>query len=219
MSKKHLILKTRAEIERNFRHVVQALQLSNKSYDAGFKGEAARLAALVFMLVHDGGRKSISLLSQLGIKRIAFLNTCRSINPEQLPEAPLTIMRLGGDAGFEYIPRLTDGPPIPLREPTLRFGKWWEMPVLRDGKPRTFSRKNIVWHLRHGEGGGHVDPTIDERFVDLERNNSMGWWVHREGKTFAPEFSPLFASMRQISFEVETTLHDHCKELMQSSAI
>jgi hypothetical protein len=214
MSKKKPIPKTIEETRRNFRHVIQSLEISSRSYDGGFKGEAARLAGLVFMLVQDGGRRTVSLLSQVGRKQIGFVNTCRGIDPKNLlTEAPLVIMRMSG-SGMEYCPRLADDPFPAPSDPILRFSKWWEMPVLRDKERRLFSRKNIVWHMRNGEGGGHVDPTIDEQFADFERNNSMGWYVRLNGKEFAPEYSPIYATARQIAWEVKQTLRNNCSDLI-----
>jgi len=83
------------------------------------------------------------------------------------------------------------------------------MPVLRDNKRRLFSRKNIIWHMRNGEGGGHVDPTIDEVFADMERNNSMGWRVRINDSVSSPEYSPIYSTTRQIAWEVQQTLHNN----------
>ena len=124
MTKSQKLLKTRDEIERNFRHIFDSMLLSSKSYDEGFKGEAARLANVVYILVHDYG-KTTSLLTQLDRKKIGFVNTSRPINPNNLlTEMPLVIMHLSTD-GMDYLPRLAEASaPPPVNWPPFRPDTW-----------------------------------------------------------------------------------------------
>jgi hypothetical protein len=46
----------------------EALIASCKSYDEGNRWEALRLATAVYIIVHDGGRNSKSILTQLGLR-------------------------------------------------------------------------------------------------------------------------------------------------------
>lgn len=215
MSKPPRLTKTAEEIHRNFRHAFDGLLLSSQSYDKGYKGEAARLAATVYILVHDHGKRTVSLLTQLRRRNVEFVNTGQPINPKNLlTEMPLTMTRLAPD-GMEYVPRLGELP-MPHRDPMLRFRTWWEMIVMRDNRRRTLSRKNIVFHMRHSEGGGHVDPTIDEVFAGIQRANTMGWvFTNKEG-VFVPEYGPEYATMRQIAWEVEQTVRRHCRDLISN---
>ena len=214
MSRPTKVQKTADEVRRNFQHVFRGLLISCESYDAGYKGEAARLAASVYILVHDYGRNSVSLLTQLGRNSIDFVNTCVPLNPKNLlTEMPLAMMHLT-DGGMEYVP-LLGGPPEPPKDLTLPFGRWWEMDVMRDDRRRTVSRRNIVFHMRHCEGGGHVDPKLDEIFADIQRANSMGWVFSTRNKDFVPEYGPEYATMRQIAWEVEQTLQTHCGDLIK----
>jgi 3-dehydroquinate dehydratase len=41
--------------------------------------------------------------------------------------------------------------------------------VLRDDRRRELSRKNLIFTMRDKDGGGHVDPNIDEVFAELNR--------------------------------------------------
>jgi hypothetical protein len=67
--------------------------------------------------------------------------------------------------------------------------------------------------MRHKEGGGHVDPDIDEVFADLNRRNSMGWYLMTAGGDFLPEYAPQYATTRQIAWELEQTLQGNCADL------
>jgi hypothetical protein len=217
MARPQRIKKTVDETLRDFRHTFGFILLSSQAYDNGYKGEAARLAAVVYMLVHDYGKSAVSLLKQMGRKNIDFVNTSVSLNPRNLlTEMPLVIMRLTAGQGkdsLEYLPRLAENPQ-PIPNPILPFEKWWNMPVIRDDHRRTISRKNIVFHMRHSEAGAHVDSSIDGVFADIRRVNSMGWVVSTNEGNYVPEYGPEYASMRQIAWEVEQTLRRNFQDLI-----
>lgn len=206
MARPSRLAKKSDEIERNFRHSFQALRLSSKAYDEGFRGEAARLAGVIYIFVHDHGKRTVSLLSLVSGKEIPFRNTAVPLNPRNLlTEMPLVMQRVGPE-GFEYIPILDKGPAETLTQPDQPFRMWWDAPVFRDKKLRILTRKNFVFSMRHGEGGGHVSPDLDEMFADLRRNNSAGWTFVAGDKSFVPEYGPEYATVRQIAFELYQTL-------------
>ena len=70
---------------------------------------------------------------------------------------------------MSYEPLLADGPPDRYAIEPKPFSRWWEATVLRDDRRRELSRKNLIFTMRHKEGGGHVDPDIDELFAELNR--------------------------------------------------
>ncbi len=212
--------KTPDELRRNFRHAFEALELSSKAYDEGHKGEAARLAGVIYVYVHDYGRNNVSLLTHVGRKSIPFCNTARPINPRnKLTEAPLTLLNLSSAPPSEaalneevYVPRL--GQPTNVTEPELKFTAWWEAGILKDKKNRILTRKNLITFMRHNEGGGHVSGTFDEYFAGLRRENTGGWSIVRNAQAVAPAYGPEYASTRQIAYEVRETLVRHCQELL-----
>jgi hypothetical protein len=206
--------KSEDELRRNFLHAFDALTLSAKSYDEGYYGEAVRLAATVHVFVHDHGKSSVSLLTHLKRKSIAFVSTAVPLNPRNLlTEMPLVMMRLSSDQpSVFYVPRLDDGPPIGRSEEP--FHKWWDAGVMRDNRRRIFSRKNLISNMRHREGGAHVDGQLDEMFADLGRNNSMGWVGISAGEKFVPAYGPEYASVRQIAHELTLTLRAYCADLL-----
>jgi hypothetical protein len=62
------------ELQQHLRDTIQTLELSSRSFDGGFEGEANRLAAAIRVLVHDTGSSKF-LLGQLGHKSIQFYET------------------------------------------------------------------------------------------------------------------------------------------------
>ena len=58
---------TQGDLDEQFRHAKEAMELSWRSFDAGYEGEAKRLSAVIRLLVHDTSQ-SKSLLGQLGDK-------------------------------------------------------------------------------------------------------------------------------------------------------
>ncbi len=208
--------KSAEELRKTFLHLYNGLQLSCDAYDKGFKGEAARLAASIYIFVHDHGKKTPSLLTLLNRKGILFTNTAAPIDPDNLlSELPLVFTR-ASIAGIEYLPMCAGGPEVPPTEE--KFSKWWDASVLRDNRRRILSRKNIVTTMRHQEGGGHVSRDLDESFADLQRHNTAGWIAFRENKAFAPEYGPHYATVRQIAHELSETLRRGCSDLIGSQA-
>ena len=195
--------KSRAELKMELEEQLAALRLSCESFDAGRLWEAKRLAATVHILLHDGGRRTVSLLTQLGLRdRTRFLASGPPINERNLlAEMPLVIMKLATD-GASYLPVLNDSP-MPPR--WLPFSRWWDEAVLRDQDRRSLSRKNLVFSLRDQDGGAHADATLsDEAYASISRRNGAGWMFAAPGQSpIDLNPGPHLATMRQIAWEVE----------------
>jgi hypothetical protein len=204
--------KSKDELEQDFRNVYQMLSNSLRLYDEGQFVEVARIASSIYVLVHDYGKGTKSLLTLLDRKNIPFFDSAGPLNPRNLlTEMPMVMMQITNNV-MEYRPHLDDGPPKP--EAWMQFSRWWDAPVLRDNRRRVLSRKNLVFAFRNTEGGGHVAPYFDEVFAALKRENSMGWVFKRGDDGVAPIGSPEGATMRQIGWEIDATLRRHCSDLL-----
>ena len=106
---------------------------------------------------------------------------------------------------------LVGGTPIPAR--WLPFEKWWNNNVIKDNKGRFFSRKQLILHVADTDGGAHVDPELDEQYMDFSRKNSLGW-VIGDGNIEKPFPPPTMACIRQIAHEVLETLKIKAKNLV-----
>ena len=65
----------------------------------------------------------------------------------------------------------------------------------------SYSRSDLVLKVANQDGGGHVDPGLDDAYHDLSRGNSVGW-LTGVGDTVEPLSTPVLATVRQIAFEV-----------------
>ncbi len=198
---------TKDDLIEHLREQVDFLKASAAAFDAGTLAEAKRLAVTLRVLLHDTPQ-SKSVLAQLGEQeRLWFMDTGPSPFPGNLlGHHGLVLMQMGGDVGGTYVARC-NGPPDPeaiVRR--KRFGEWWTETVLIDSDRHEFSRKNHVLGLANKEGGGHVDPKLDEKYARLTRNNSLGWMYEDKRGPPEPFGSPIPCGVRQITEEVLISL-------------
>jgi hypothetical protein len=145
--------RTRDDLLAQLREQMGALRISAQAYDSGTTSEAKRLASIVYILVHDGRRQTISVLTQLGVRDIMnFMASAPAVDDRNLvSEMPLTIVSFGPTRS-SYLPLLDSGPPIPPR--WIPFANWWDEAVLREANlGQTLTRKELVLVLRDQEGG------------------------------------------------------------------
>src|SRR5690606_33256698 len=118
---------------------------------------------------------SRALLEQLGMRNGRFYDTAGPINPRNLlSQCNLVVLasRSGSPSSYEPLVAAGGGPFAPKRIP---FVNWWNDPVLKDNKSRMFSRRELITHVADTDGGAHVDPQLDEVYMALSRQNSLGW--------------------------------------------
>ena len=197
-----------------------ALRSSSAAYDSGTLWEAKRLATVAYVLLHDGGRNSCSLLGQLGLKG-QFLSTVRRLDS---PPLPLAIIKMEMGKGATFAPFLAEHS---TEKNFLSFNKWYEEIVFENGHLKQ-KRKNLIFTLRSQAGGAHVDSEIkDEAFQFLSSKSQ--WVISSNGPGTAkdaagnevpcpPELEHVFdgldgpvpngnlATMRQIAWEIDQTL-------------
>lgn len=173
------------------------------SFDSGLQPIGKHIALSLRVLLHHQGQ-SKALLEQLDLRSKRFLDTAGDLSPNnQLSDNPLCVMRMGGGKD-QYLPTCAvGGSPIPAR--WLRFDKWWNNNILKDNKGRFFNRRDLILNLADTDGGAHVDPELDEIYMDLSRRNSLGWNIYN-GNIAKPSPPPTMACIRQIAHEVLETL-------------
>ena len=198
--------KSSQEIEQHLAGQRAALRSSCEAYDRGQTWEAVRIAAAVDILVHDRGTRTLSILTQLGVRsQIQFVSSRAMWNPKnRLAETPLVYVDVQ-TSGASYHPIL-DQDPLSNFGP-LPFSKWWEEPVIRDRHLNELTRKNLVCSMRDQDGGAHVDGTLTNgAYVSIARSNGTGWTFMDAIGERPVEPGPQFATMRQIGWEVEHSL-------------
>ena len=197
-------IQSKEELQQHLRDTIQALELSSRSFDGGFEGEANRLAAAIRVLVHDTG-SSKSLLGQLGQKSIQFYET-------SIPRDPKTIMTYSGltaieqtPEGAKYVALLDMLPPAPPPR-WVSFDEWWNKVIFVDQKGSETSRKDLILTVANKDGGAHVDPVLDGKYADLSRRNSLAWRFTSPRGDFPLEGSEK-AAIRQITHEILKSLN------------
>lgn len=199
MAKK--IPQTKTDLEMHLDEQIKFLMASNASFDAGFDGEAKRLALTMRVLLHDT-KVSTSLLEQVDKKQLPFVDTTFEYDPHQIhPKYSGLIIIEMGSPEKKYVAPLDDVPEIRVKS----FQEWWNQTVFIDDHGNSISRRDLILAVANQDGGGHVDPKIDEKYARLSRENSPGWMVGGPSG-YVPLEGPERAAIRQISHEVLKTL-------------
>lgn len=203
------LIRTSDDLQKALKSQLRALTASCVNYDSGAAWEAARMAVAVHALVHDGGKKNVSILSQLKIRdRFPYLASGHPIHSDNiLASTPLVMLQMDR-TDVRYVPHLNNGPNIEMRY--VSFHEWWARDLIfqsgKDSKPfHTFSRRRLVFALRNKEGAGaHYDAEIDdEAYIAI---STQPQWMATIGKKEYPVLQLELASMRQVAWEFLETL-------------
>lgn len=202
--KRSRVSRPKGELERELREQVELLEHACTSYDAGLEAIGKHIALSLRVLLHHKGN-SRSLLEQLQLRDGYFYDSAGALNPKNLiSECNLVMMRVGSDGG-SYLPLVAAGEP-PFPPSLVRFAEWWNEPVLKDGKGRFLCRRELICNVADTDGGAHVDPELEEAYMDLSRNNSLGWVFRSNDITEPMKGRPELACIRQIAHELLLTL-------------
>lgn len=195
---------TRDDLIAHLREQVDFLRASAAGFDKGTEAEAKRLAIALRVLLHNTPDSS-SVLEQLGVQQaLEFVNTTPTLNPEVVMALGL-VMMMGTPNEIRYVAPLDNLSPG-RQLPPKHFDAWWNDPVTRTRSGDEFSRKSYVLGLANKEGGGHVDPKLNEKYARLTRHNALGYMYTIGDGVDVPLGTPAPAAVRQITHEVLKTL-------------
>lgn len=211
MPRNKRVKRPRADIINELNEQLVLLIHACHSFDSGLQPIGKHIALSLRKLLHHHGQ-SKALLEQLDIRSKRFWDTAGDLDPQNLmTENALCVMRLGGGKD-QYLPACAvGGSPRPNR--WLRFDRWWNNNIIKDNKGRFFNRRQLILHVADTDGGAHIDPELDEQYMDLSRNNSLGW-VISNGDIQKPFPPPTMACIRQIAHEVLETIKVKAKDLI-----
>jgi len=200
------VSQSKEDLQKQLDEQLELLKQLCELYDNGSAVIAKSIATSIRVLLHDT-TKSRSLLGQLGIKMGLFYNTA-----EVIEEDKPGVMRAGsfsallgisfGQGGEGYVPYLDNMPGRTARQ--VDFNAFWDEVIFIDHDKNTFTRKEVVLYVANQDGGSHVDPDLDEKYVQLSRKNSLGWLVGND-KEWTELSGAELASIRQIAHEVLKT--------------
>lgn len=206
-----------SDLKKQLYDQLELLKKLAELYDKGGTVAAKAMATSIRVLVHDT-KSSKSLLSQVSQKNIDFYDTVGSEKNAIGSDSK----RIGsyhglvgvGVANSTYIPYLDE--PIPGHSKYVPFDEYWNRKIFIDGKNNVFTRKDVVLAIANQDGGAHVDPNLEEKYVELSRNNSMGLKSGINDNLKPLEGAEL-AAVRQIGHEIIRTLDsNYPKKKMQS---
>jgi hypothetical protein len=147
------IPQTPSDLDRSLSDQVNFLRNSAASYDAGFEGEAKRLAVTTRVLLHDTA-VSQSLLGLLGLKKtMTFIATGDTYDQKRhiLCFYGLAMIEIKS-AIARFRPRCLI-PSKPDLVPTWKsFDDWWNQVIIVDLSRQKFTRRNIILTLANMEG-------------------------------------------------------------------
>jgi len=176
------------------------LQRSVESYDKAFEDEAIRMATVIRVLLHVT-KSSKALLNQLG-PLPDFWDGAVEFDPENSVSHSGLVALAQGTGGVGYIAPLDD---VPSHRRT-NFDQWWNAKVFVVQQDRVLSRRDLVLIAADQDGGAHVDPSLDEFYYDLSKNNALGWVAETNSGATVPLGSPIFPAIRQIAHEILKSL-------------
>jgi hypothetical protein len=197
------VKRTRDELEGELAEQLQLLTHACRAYDEGLEAIGKHIALSIRVLVHHRGQSN-SLLHQLGLRSMPFFDSAGPLNPRNLlTQHNLVALRVTTEGG-RYVPTLDDKIPSARWVP---FPQWWNDPVLKDRVRSTFSRGDLILHVSDTDGGAHVDPELDARYMALSRANSLAWEFRAGDIVKALDGRPELACIRQIAHELLSTIH------------
>lgn len=204
------IPQSKSELESHLREQLGFLKTSAFLFDLGDLAEAKRIATSIRVLLHNT-RNSHSLLDQLNLKNISFLNTSLEYNSRnkkfffgmcnveiELNDDKVLIGRCA-----PFLGNIPKG----VNCKKLLFSKWWNQVVIADSKNNAFSRMELILSLANKDGGAHVDPALPARYRALTRENSLGFSVGTNGVN-TPIIGFELATVRQIAYELVGSIKD-----------
>jgi hypothetical protein len=210
MSKRNRVQRPKEELKRELIEQLQLLRHSCEAFDRGFEAIGKHIALSIRVLVHQHGQ-SRALLDQLGLRSIRFVDSVGPLNPRNIAaECRLVVMHMNNSGG-RYIP-LVAANGLPVSPKKVSFVDWWNEPVFKDKAGHTFCRRELVRHVADTDGGGHVDPGLDEAYMAISRANSLGWQFSTGDIFQAFSGRPELVCMRQIAHEILSTIHQFAPE-------
>ena len=190
------------DLERHLSEQLEFIKRSIEAFDQGQTTEAKRIATRIRLLVHDTN-KSTSLLAQLSLKELAYLDAGVVPDPQNLLTTTGLTTLSRKDSKWVYRPRFQGNPSLKFE--WTHFDPWWTRHVLVDDQQVGISRQDLVLTMANQDGGAHVDPMLNPIYARLQRQNSAGWSTKAvTGRV--PVLGVEFASVRHVAWEILQTL-------------
>lgn len=206
MTRPKRVARSKSDLQQELKDQIALLRNSCSSFDSGLEAIGKHMALILRVLFHHHGQ-SRALLEQLNLRDKMYYDTAGSLNPNNLlAEMPMVSMRLSNIEAI-YLPICTSGG-SPYQPKKIKFVDWWNNPILKDQQGRKFCRRELIQHVADTDGGAHADPELEEAYMDLSRNNSLGWIFTKGNIEEKFKGRPELACIRQIAHETLMTLEE-----------
>lgn len=205
--------RTKAELGRELLEQILALQASCENYDKGMHWEAKRIAAVLYVLLHDGGGPVTSLLTQIGVKKsFEYLST--AAKPGLEAPVSLVMIRVRPLEFIMYDPLCFEAASEPWPwQKNLAFDRWWSEAVFMSKSGKRLARRDLVNSMRSRDGGGHYDASLENDPVYAEMKDTIATYALQIAAQNMPDAQKFFksempamlnahqAAIRQIAYE------------------
>lgn len=187
------------------REVLSYMRGSCESFDLNMSGEARRLAYCLRVIAEGQD----SLLDRLGLKKLSFHDGSPDYAKKlDLPFSGLAIISIGGKTQ-RYFPRLDNN----LRVQFSPFEKWWTKPVIVDAEKGVDMNREAILRSVSNTKVGVVDSKLTGAFEAIVNKAGL---PETDARAASPELMEvMYASVRQIAFEVFDTLYGQYGEHLQ----
>jgi len=203
--KRHKAQRTKEETISALKEQLKLLTINCVTYDNGNEIIGKQISVVLRTLFHEG-KTSRSLLKEMGIREITWLNTSHGLHLDnQISECSLLTMNVSVGSGGIYLAKCQTQYNLDEYR-FIPFSQWWNMPVILDEQKHVINRREIVHYVADTDGGAHVDLELDEEYKEIIKPNYLGWNYGDEinGKPFSGKIELI--CMRQIAFEVLSTI-------------
>jgi len=188
-------------------HLARQLRFIERScevYDEGYTDEATQIAVRIRVILHQGGKKSRSLLQHLNSGRIPLLTTSEGApeRPDLLQYDGLGSLRTSSDnKGVTSVYGPGEG--NALHREYIKADRWWKQVVLFAEKT-PYSRRDIALGVAEQEGGAHVAAAPTAEYERLMTRGLLWDAVEVSGgvETITPLADIRFRYVRQMAYEL-----------------
>lgn len=158
------------ELAQHLKTQLRFLEVSSLAFDRGEEDEAKRMATHIRVLFHNT-RSSRSLISQLNMDRISFLDTAGEIRPDTLFPSLSLVNIVQDTSGSHYRAKLGDT----RFQQWVPFQDWWNKVVFASASHK-MTRKTLILNMADTDGGAHVDPQLNSEYASLVKKDALGWY-------------------------------------------
>lgn len=194
------------DFREHLREQIYFLQSSAQQYDLGHEIEAKRMATQIRVLVwgEEDRTRYPSLLGQMHLKKkMEFISTAQKYSDTNLLSQQCLLQMHIEYNHFKYVPLFENDNCFRL----LAYTDWIEEIVLSDNKKNVYRRKDVLSLLANKDGGAHVDANIPEKVARMKSKDFGGWELKTPTGDVTYGNDPVYATMRQMAFEMLQSLY------------